>query len=138
MSSYGSKSKCVCLITLAILLLGLNAIIPNSFYSSHLARGQSVINGLSITHGVSSGDVTNHSAIIWSRANQGANMHVDYDTNANLSHAVASKAASANKSTDFTGHARLDGLKPDTVYFYRVWFSNPDSSVVSASMMGAF
>ena len=65
-------------------------------------------------------------------------MHVDYDTNANLSHAIAAKEVSANKTTDLTGHVKLDGLKPDNVYYYRVWFSKPDSSVVSDSIMGAF
>ena len=113
-------------------------VILNSIYASHLASGQSITSKLAITHGIASGDVTNHSAIIWSRANQEATMHVEFGTSSNLSHAATPKEVSANKTADFTGHAKLDGLKPDTVYYYRVWFSNPDSSVVSDSMTGSF
>jgi alkaline phosphatase D len=49
-------------------------------------------------------------------------MNVEYDTNANFSNPL-SKTAQANSTTDFTAQAKLDGLKPDTQYYYRVWFS---------------
>jgi phosphodiesterase/alkaline phosphatase D-like protein len=32
-----------------------------------------------ITHGVASGEITNDSAVIWSRSNREAQMHVEYD-----------------------------------------------------------
>jgi alkaline phosphatase D len=79
-----------------------------------------------ITHGIASGDVTDTSAIIWSRVNnQPAQMNVEYDTNANFTNPL-SKTAQANSTTDFTAHAKLDGLKPDTQYYYRVWFMGAD------------
>jgi alkaline phosphatase D len=37
-----------------------------------------------------------------------------------------SKTAQANSTIDFTAHARLDGLKPNTRYYYRVWFMASD------------
>jgi alkaline phosphatase D len=49
-------------------------------------------------------------------------MNVEYDTNANFSNPL-NKTALANSTTDFTAQAKLDGLKPDTQYYYRVWFS---------------
>jgi alkaline phosphatase D len=79
-----------------------------------------------ITHGIASGDVTDQSAIIWSRVNdQSAQMNVEYDTNVNFTNPLR-KTAQANSTTDFTAHAKLDGLKPDTQYYYRVWFAPSD------------
>ena len=81
---------------------------------------------LFITHGVASGDVTDHSAVIWSRANKEAQMHVEYDTNSNFSSSSKSltiTTANVNETTDFTGHAKIDGLRADTLYYYRVWFT---------------
>jgi alkaline phosphatase D len=83
---------------------------------------------LEITHGIASGDVTDHSAIIWSRVDdQPAQMNVEYDTDANFTNPVI-KTAQADSSTDFTAHAKLDGLRPDTQYYYRVWFTGSDIS----------
>jgi alkaline phosphatase D len=52
-------------------------------------------------------------------------MNVEYDTNANFTNPL-SKTAQANSTTDFTAHAKLDRLKPDTQYYYRVWFTGSD------------
>ena len=63
---------------------------------------------LGITHGVASGDVTNDSAVIWSRANGEAEMHVEYDTDANFSHPTSVQSLlPANQTTDYTGYVRL-------------------------------
>jgi alkaline phosphatase D len=81
---------------------------------------------LFITHGVASGDVTDHSAVIWSRANKQAQMHVEYNTNSNFSSTSKSLTITpinVNETTDFTGHAKIHGLRPDTLYYYRVWFT---------------
>jgi len=105
---------------------------------------------LLITHGIASGDVTNQSAVIWSRANKEAQMHVEYDTNFNFSE-PNSETALANQTTDYTAHAKLEGLSPDTRYYYRVWFSsmaspspssfnyiNINGSMVSDTLVGSF
>jgi alkaline phosphatase D len=101
---------------------------------------------LFITHGIASGDVTNQSVIIWSRANREAQLHVEYDTDPNFSHPDSTKTALANQTTDYTAHAKLEGLSPDTLYYYRLWFSSDTSSpqsknassVVSDNMTGSF
>jgi alkaline phosphatase D len=82
---------------------------------------------LSITDGIASGDVTDHSAIIWSRANTQALMHVQYDTTLSFSH-PKSAMVSVNQTTDFAGHVKLDSLSPDTVYYYVVWMSSSSST----------
>lgn len=78
--------------------------------------------------------VTDHSAIIWSRANAQALMHIQYDTNLSFSHAK-SKTLLVDKTTDFAGHVKLDSLNPDTLYHYRVWFSSTSGNNSSKSLL---
>jgi alkaline phosphatase D len=117
--------KRLMLITMAIitiLILALNniALLP------YLALAQNNINKLVITDGIASGDVTDNSAIVWSRANAQALMHVQYDSNLSFLHAK-SKTLLVDKITDFAGHVKLDSLSPDTLYHYRIWFSSATS-----------
>ena len=112
------------IIAIALLVIG-NAILAPFLYAEASAQQVNTTN-FEITHGIASGDVTNQSAIIWSRVNdQPAQMNVEYDTSANFSNPL-SKTAQANSTTDFTAHAKLDGLKPGTQYYYRVWFTGSD------------
>ena len=109
------------IISIALLIIA-NAILAPFLYAEASSQQVNTTN-FEISHGIASGDVTNQSAIVWSRVNdQPAQMNVEYDTNANFSNPL-SKAAQANSTTDFTAQAKLDGLKPDTQYYYRVWFS---------------
>jgi alkaline phosphatase D len=94
---------------------------------------------LSMTHGIASGDVTDQSAIIWSRANKPAQMHVDYDTDHNFLNPRSEISPTVNETSDFAAHVKLSNLNPDTVYHYKVWFSDPrDRSLVSNSLVGSF
>jgi alkaline phosphatase D len=84
---------------------------------------------LVINQGVASGDVTDDSAVVWSRSNREAQMHVEYDTNSNFSQPRSTDATTlGNQTTDYTSHVKLEGLSPDTLYYYRVWFSTPPLS----------
>jgi alkaline phosphatase D len=90
---------------------------------------------LVISHGIASGDVTNDSAVIWSRSNQEAQMHVEYDTNPNFSQPQSTNATTlGNQTTDYTSHVKVEGLSPDTLYYYQVWFSTPPLSQVSKNI----
>jgi alkaline phosphatase D len=103
-----------------------NALLLPSLYVDASAQQVGITTSFQITHGIASGDVTDQSAIIWSRVNdQPAKMNVEYDTNANFTNPL-SKIAQANSTTDFTAHAKLDRLKPDSQYYYRVWFTGSD------------
>src|SRR5688500_7083511 len=101
---------------------------------------------LELTHGIASGDVTNDSAVVWSRSNREAQMHVEYDTYSNFSQSNSLNSTSlANQTTDYTARAKLEGLNPDTVYYYRVWFSTPhlyqeysDNALHSEPLVGSF
>ncbi len=112
------------IISIAILVIGNAMLLPSLFVEA--SAQQINTTNFGITHGIASGDVTDHSAIIWSRVNdQPAQMNVEYDTNANFTNPL-SKTAQADSTTDFTAHAKLEGLKPDTQYYYRVWFTGSD------------
>jgi alkaline phosphatase D len=103
-------------------------------------------NRLVMSHGIASGDVTNESAVVWSRSNQEAQMHVEYDTNSNFSQPKSTNTARLNnQTTDYTTHVKLEGLNSDTVYYYRVWFSTPPpsqanktTSLTSDTLAGSF
>lgn len=48
----------------------------------------------------------------------------------------------ANQTTDYTGHVKLEGLSPNTLYYYRVLFvsayQNKTESQVSDTLTGSF
>lgn len=121
------------IITLGVAILNSNNGVPllsNNPAITVFAAPENTNNTLVITHGIASGDVTNNSTIVWSRTNQeGAQMHVEYDTNSNFSQPKSTTASTlTNQTTDYTVHVKLEGLNPDTFYYYRVWFSIPSSS----------
>ncbi|HZA64400.1 MAG TPA: alkaline phosphatase D family protein [Nitrososphaeraceae archaeon] len=112
------------IISVAILVIGNAMLLPTLFVET--SAQQINTTNFEITHGIASGDVTDHSAIIWSRVNdQPAQMNVEYDTDANFTNPLR-KTAQADSTTDFTANAKLDGLRPDTQYYYRVWFTGLD------------
>src|ERR687895_76076 len=112
------------IISIIILVTGNAMLLPSLFVET--SAQQINTTSLGITHGIASGDVTDHSAIIWSRVDdQPAQMNVEYDTDANFTNPLR-KTAQADSSIDFTAHAKLDSLRPDTQYYYRVWFTGSD------------
>ena len=132
------------LFSFALLVLSNNSP-PIILHSSAASGAQQYKNSgdLGITHGVASGDVTNDSAVIWSRANGEAEMHVEYDTDANFSHPTSVQSLlPANQTTDYTGHVKLKDLSPDALYYYRVWFvsahGNKTESQISDTLTGSF
>jgi alkaline phosphatase D len=86
-------------------------------------------NNLTITHGIASGDVTDQSAIIWSRANNESQMNIIYSTDQGFKNSsLVNTANLANSTTDYTSTIRLQHLEPNTVYYYRIWFSDPQNT----------
>ncbi len=73
-----------------------------------------------VTHGVAVGAVGDGSALIWSRTDRDAIMHVRIESEDG--HPLFEKTAPVVKERDFTGKIKVIGLKPDTVYHYQVWF----------------
>lgn len=72
---------------------------------------------LHVTHGVSAGDVTATSAVIWSRSSGNSRMNVEYASVTESRWPPLRQAGpSVDASSDFTGKVLLDGLRPDTRY----------------------
>jgi alkaline phosphatase D len=82
-------------------------------------------NGLSSTHGVASGDVTEHSAVIWSRADGDGYMHVKIE---GPKRGKKVKSVPVDASSDYTGKIVFNGLNPETEYHYQVWFNKSKNS----------
>jgi len=91
---------------------------------------------LRITHGVASGDVTTHTAVVWSRASRAATMVVEYDADVHFGRPARARARSASEA-DYTAQVRLTGLQPGTRYHYRVVFSDA-TGVTTAPVAGSF
>jgi alkaline phosphatase D len=108
---------------MVILILALTNVALLLPYIAYAQENINNINKLVITDGIASGDVTDSSAIVWSRTNAQALMHVQYDTSLSFSQAK-SKTLLVDKITNFGGHVKLDSLSPDTLYYYRIWFSS--------------
>lgn len=87
------------------------------------------------THGVAVGEVTADSAIIWSRANSEGKMHVlikdGQFKDGHPGRTAAHKTTVVKAADDFTGKLSFSGLRPDTVYEYRVWFGGEDEHEAS-------
>jgi alkaline phosphatase D len=129
-------------VTISLLVLNSNngiSLLLNHPAISVFANSESTNNTLVVTHGIASGDVTNDSAVVWSRSNQEAQMHVEYDTNSNFSQPKSMNAATlTNQTTDYTAYVKLERLSPDMLYYYRVWFSNKSDSLNSGTLTGSF
>lgn len=88
-----------------------------------------------ITHGVASGDVGPHSAVVWARASGPGRLEVIaiHDSGP----ASDPVFVSVDASTDFTGHVRLEDLKADTPYAFLVTHIDAEG-VRSAPVTGRF
>jgi phosphodiesterase/alkaline phosphatase D-like protein len=115
----------ICVVSFGLLIFNSNNSLPTILHYS-IANGAQQYNNhdsLVITHGIASGEITNDSAVLWSRVNREAQMHVEYDIDANFSHPKSANITTlANQTTDYTAHVKLEGLSPNTLYYYRVWF----------------
>ena len=90
------------------------------------------VHSIEISHGVASGDVTENSAVIWSRADTAGSMHVTYGP-ATGRNETRTAEVEAQAETDFTAQVHLTGLTADTLYRYEVQFiSGRNKSHVSA------
>src|SRR5215213_1554982 len=71
------------------------------------------------THGVVVGDVTARTAVLWTRANRDATLHVVLSGGRHRGVAPLPVRA----GDDYTGQLQLSGLSPARRYRFRVWFS---------------
>jgi alkaline phosphatase D len=79
--------------------------------------------GIAITHGTVTGDVTDSGALIWSRASDEGLMHVRFGKGESPGRGSAAWRTDVLKldgSSDFIGRFELKGLEPDSPYWYQV------------------
>jgi len=122
---------------LLIFLLIITVIIVTFINHPNIYGDKNSISSLTVTEGISSGDVTPDSAIIWSRVNKPSIMHVEFANNSLFLNST-SDTKWIDHTTDFTGKIKLNNLSAATKYFYRVLFSTPDSNLRSSSIIGTF
>lgn len=83
--------------------------------------GSAGVQAANLTHGVAAGDVTTHSAVIWSRADRTSTMHLVVWKK--KGHRAAYRTSLPVKAEDdYTGKIVVTGLKPGTDYKYMVCF----------------
>ncbi|MBB5352086.1 alkaline phosphatase D [Haloferula luteola] len=85
---------------------------------------------------VSSGDVSSHTAVVWSRSVGADRMLVETDTDPDFSHPIRHPEVSTGADQDFTARALLNDLPAGTRIHYRVTF--PDGSESPPSNTGSF
>lgn len=89
--------------------------------------------------GVSSGDVSGRSAVVWSRTDRTARMIVEYATTDSFRDARRIVGPAALPEDDFTARAILTNLPPGQRIVYRVRFRDLDSpKVESQPVVGSF
>ncbi len=77
-----------------------------------------------IPYGVQSGDVTSDRAIVWSRTDRPARLHVEWATRDSFRDATRVVGPAALAESDFTARVDLTGLPAGQQIFYRVLFED--------------
>ncbi len=89
--------------------------------------------------GVQSGDITHHSAMIWSRSDRAARMMVEYSTTESFTNSQKRIGPAALEASDFTARLDLQNLPAGQRIFYRVLFQDlSHSRVFSERVIGSF
>jgi alkaline phosphatase D len=83
------------------------------------AQAQSGLEEAGLSHRCVSGDVTAHGAVVWLRAQEESWVSVRYGPEPSLSEFSATTSVIVGKETDFTAKLYLEGLQPQTTYYYR-------------------
>ena len=78
------------------------------------------------THGVAVGDVSENSAVVWSRTDRAAVMNVLLVGEG--SNRAIHRTAAVDAEHDFTGKIEVKDLKAETRYTYKVWFSETETA----------
>ena len=88
--------------------------------------------------GVQSGDVTAEGAVVWSRTDRPAHMHVQWALDPGFKSAVRGPVRAVTAATDFTGKVPLTGLPSGRDIFYRVAFVDQATRAYGPPLLGRF
>ena len=90
-----------------------------------------------IPYGVASGEVTSHTAMVWSRTNRPGRLLVEYATTEAFKQARLVQGPVALAVSDFTARVELTDLPAGQEIFYRVTFQDlADPKMLSAPVLG--
>ena len=84
-----------------------------------LAAPASALAGTGFTNGVTAGDVSDSSAIVWGQTTKDGKITAEVATDKRFKHDVFTKSLKAKGSTDDTVQTTVKGLKPGKTYHYR-------------------
>ncbi len=88
-------------------------------FTNYPDRFENLLDKPYISHGVASGDVTDSQAILWARTNEKAKVQFEISPDSTFKHDTIVKTSPADEENDFTVNIEVNGLKPDTTYYYR-------------------
>jgi alkaline phosphatase D len=91
-------------------------------------ESHSLEDNLKIKYGIASGDVTKNSVIIWSKSKAQSIMNYLIIDLLNNSSSNTFLKTLVNSSTYFAGQVKLVNLKPNRMYYYKVWFTDLDNA----------
>jgi alkaline phosphatase D len=80
-------------------------------------------------HGVASGDVTSESAVLWAQTDQDGQLNVQVSKHPNFKKLDFEGSVHATADSDFTAKSLAEGLKPDTLYYYRFTAGSTTSEI---------
>jgi len=112
-------------LALCSVLVGLVTLLSQARWAEKTALAQT--DGVEITHGPISGEVTANSVMLWARGNITGTLIFEVAETAEFSDIVATAEAEVQAANDFTGKSLIDKLQPNTPYFYRVTLATDDS-----------
>ncbi|HVY70755.1 MAG TPA: alkaline phosphatase D family protein, partial [Verrucomicrobiae bacterium] len=104
------------------------------------AAGPAILDGArsQVTHGVSSGDVSFDSAIIWGRASRESRMVVEWSTSESFKDVRRVTGPAATEKSDFTAKTELTHLPGGQRIFYRVHFDDGGGRSAGEPVAGQF
>lgn len=92
-----------------------------------------------ITHGLSIGEVSRDSALLWCRTSEAAKVYVDISVSTSFSQATRIVGPTSDKAQDYNVKVRLQELEPSTKYFLRVSCENlGKDKALSEAELGSF
>ncbi|GGM53551.1 alkaline phosphatase [Longimycelium tulufanense] len=91
-----------------------------------------------LTHGVQTGDVTPHGALVWTRADRPSRMLVDVSFDPSFRVARTVRGPVLTPDTDGTGKVRLHHLPPGRRVHYRVRVADLDGRATAEPVTGSF
>lgn len=80
-------------------------------------------------HGVASGDATSESAVLWAQTDKDSLLNVQVSKHPNFKKLDFEGSVHATVDSDFTAKSLAEGLKPNTLYYYRFTAGSTTSEI---------